>query len=108
MLFLADDSSASIRGNEAGLLHLALELMEVSSGGQVSPSASTWLDLAWLPLEAITLEHNPQIEESSKSVRDSILAVTIVVLVCIVFVSGFVTCLNWVSYEVARLIHHLR
>ena len=103
LLLLADEESLSIRGNEAGLIRFALELLEVSAGGQVSPGASEWIDTAGLPLESILLDPDPKLEVTKPTLRANIVGYAALGAVAIFLIVGAITSINWL-FNVVR--HH--
>jgi len=100
LLLLADDDSLSIRGNEAGLIRFALEILEVSAGGQVSPSAFEWIDAEWLPLESIVLDPNPQIEPHKTTLRGKLYAYGLLVIILGVWLVGMVVGIQWITHRI--------
>lgn len=95
LLFLADDDSVSIHGNEAGLIRLALEVLDVSAGGQVSPAAYEWIDAAGLPLESIRLDPNPKLEAPKVTLRSRLLGYGIMVAVLGIWLVGMIVGIQW-------------
>jgi hypothetical protein len=104
LLLLADEESLSIRGNEAGLIRFAMELLEVSTGGELSPEASEWIDAAWLPLESIVLDPAPKFEATKPTFRANMVGYAVMATIVIFLTAGAITSINWLLHAIH--LHH--